>query len=168
MVDFNKIISKVLENEGGYDNDPKDPGGETKYGISKKTYPNLNIKDLTKDEAIEIYRKDWYKKWDMDVISSERIAYKVLDAIINIGPGRFNIVLGGIGLPRMEINSKESRIKVFQELNYWLLTNTKEKEDIAIKQIKVNLEKFYTNLTITHPKLKVYLHGWLKRAYREL
>ena len=34
----------ILQTEGGYVNDPADPGGETKYGISKKAYPTVDIK----------------------------------------------------------------------------------------------------------------------------
>ena len=44
---FDLAIPIVLENEGGYINDPNDPGGETKYGISKRSYPALDIKNLT-------------------------------------------------------------------------------------------------------------------------
>ena len=42
-VTFEEIIEVVLEHEGGYVNDPKDPGGETKYGVSKRAYPNEDI-----------------------------------------------------------------------------------------------------------------------------
>ena len=44
---FDEIISVVLHHEGGYVNDPKDPGGETNYGISKRAYPDVDIKNLT-------------------------------------------------------------------------------------------------------------------------
>jgi lysozyme family protein len=53
-------INLVLENEGGYVNDPKDPGGETKYGISKKQYPNIDIPNLTLDQAKRIYYEDYW------------------------------------------------------------------------------------------------------------
>ena len=48
---FDQVIDRVLAHEGGYVNDPDDPGGETKYGISKKAYPKIDIKNLTKEEA---------------------------------------------------------------------------------------------------------------------
>ena len=40
---FDEIIEQVLEHEGGYVDDPTDSGGETKYGISKKAYPDEDI-----------------------------------------------------------------------------------------------------------------------------
>jgi lysozyme family protein len=46
--------------EGGYVNDLLDPGGETHWGISKRSYPDLDIRNLRKAEAIEIYRKDFW------------------------------------------------------------------------------------------------------------
>jgi lysozyme family protein len=47
-VTFNEIIEVVLHHEGGYVNDPKDPGGETKYGVSKRAYPDIDIKSNTR------------------------------------------------------------------------------------------------------------------------
>ena len=51
LKEFDKIIEVVLEHEGGYVNDPADAGGETRYGISKRAYPDENIKELTVDRA---------------------------------------------------------------------------------------------------------------------
>jgi len=56
---FERCIAFVLRHEGGYVNDPRDPGGETKYGISKRAYPGLDIKNLTEEQAKEIYRQDY-------------------------------------------------------------------------------------------------------------
>lgn len=46
---------------GGYTNDPQDPGGETKWGISKRSYPRLDIPALTLDAAREIYFRDYWQ-----------------------------------------------------------------------------------------------------------
>ncbi len=56
---FAVALEKVLAHENGYVNDPDDPGGETKFGISKRSYANLNIKDLTREQAAEIYYRDF-------------------------------------------------------------------------------------------------------------
>ena len=52
---FDWIIKFVLDAEGGYTNDPVDPGGETNYGIDKRSHPDVNIKELTIEEAKDIY-----------------------------------------------------------------------------------------------------------------
>jgi lysozyme family protein len=83
---FNKIIHFVLEEEGGYVNHPSDPGGETKYGISKRSYPNVDIKNLTKEQAIEIYRKDyWRDEWET---LGFPLAACMTDTAVNMGMGR--------------------------------------------------------------------------------
>lgn len=59
--DFDKAVGFVLAREGGYSNDPLDPGGETKFGISKRSYPNEDIANLTEERAKEIYFADYWK-----------------------------------------------------------------------------------------------------------
>ena len=48
LTEFDDIIEVVLEHEGGYVNDPKDPGGETNFGIAKRSHPDVDIKNLQK------------------------------------------------------------------------------------------------------------------------
>lgn len=60
---YDKMISTLLELEGGYGYNPNDKGGETKYGITKKSYPHLDIKNLTKEDAVEIYKRDWLVRY---------------------------------------------------------------------------------------------------------
>jgi lysozyme family protein len=62
--DFLKAVNDLIDNwEGGYVDDPQDPGGETKYGISKRAYPNVDIKNLTRDGAITLYFYDYWQKY---------------------------------------------------------------------------------------------------------
>ena len=99
VAEWEKIYSKTLKFEGGYQNNPKDIGnwtggkigkGElkgTKYGISAKSYPDLDIKNITKDQALEIYRRDFWQALHLAAIDSNRIAWKTFDIAINCGPG---------------------------------------------------------------------------------
>ena len=59
---FDRIIEFTLQEEGGYVNNPADPGGMTKYGISKRSYPNLDIANLTIDQAKAIYERDFWNQ----------------------------------------------------------------------------------------------------------
>jgi lysozyme family protein len=81
MAEFKLAIPRVIANEGGYVNDPDDPGGETHWGISKRSYPSLDIKNLTEDEAVAIYLKDF---WKYDGIIDQEVATKVLDSYVNL------------------------------------------------------------------------------------
>jgi len=62
MKDFEKALAFVLKWEGGYSNDPNDPGGMTKFGISKRSYPELDISKLTLRQAKEIYYNNYWLK----------------------------------------------------------------------------------------------------------
>lgn len=86
MSKFDTYIDRILGHEGGYVNDPRDRGGETKFGISKRAYPNVNIAALTREAAIEIYRKDYWGRMQGDLLPSD-VAFQVLDAAINHGIG---------------------------------------------------------------------------------
>lgn len=57
---FDKAFALTIGVEGGHSNDPRDPGGETQYGISKRYHPNIDIKNLTLDGAKEIYLKEYW------------------------------------------------------------------------------------------------------------
>jgi lysozyme family protein len=84
---FDRAISFVLSHEGGYVNHPNDPGGETKYGISKRSYPNEDIKKLTVDRAKELYHDDyWLHIRGPDLI--EPLATPLLDYAVNSGVKR--------------------------------------------------------------------------------
>lgn len=83
-VQFLKCINRVLGHEGGYVDDPTDPGGETKWGISKRSYPRVDIKNLTRNQAIAIYYRDFWLKIRGDEIS-DGCAHQLMDTAVNSG-----------------------------------------------------------------------------------
>lgn len=86
MANFENAVAFVLHHEGGYVNDPKDPGGETKFGISKRSYPNEDIANLTVDRAKEIYKRDYWVKAGCDALS-DPLALVHFDTAVNCGLG---------------------------------------------------------------------------------
>lgn len=83
---FAKVIDRVLASEGGYVWNKNDPGGETNWGIAKRSYPNVDIKRLTREGAIAIYRRDFWDRVQGDKLPPE-VAFQVFDAAVNHGPG---------------------------------------------------------------------------------
>ncbi|WP_312132004.1 glycoside hydrolase family 108 protein [Diaphorobacter nitroreducens] len=81
---FRDYIERVLSHEGGYVNDPRDPGGETRWGISKRSYPHVDIKRLTRDDAIAIYERDFWRRVHGDRLPRQ-FAFQALDAAVNHG-----------------------------------------------------------------------------------
>lgn len=86
MSQFDEIINRVLSHEGGDVNDPRDPGGETQWGISKRSYPSLNIRTLTRADAVAIYRRDFWQRVQDDRLP-RAFAFQALDAAVNHGIG---------------------------------------------------------------------------------
>ena len=85
--DFEIAFEFVLEWEGGYVNDPNDPGGETKYGISKRAYPYLDIENLTVYDAEEIYYQDYWLKSGCDKLTPP-MDIIFFDTSVNMGVSR--------------------------------------------------------------------------------
>jgi lysozyme family protein len=81
---FDRAFAAVIGHEGGYVNDPRDPGGETKFGISKRSYPHVNIAALTLEEAKAIYRRDFWDRVRGDELPY-RTAFNAFDGAVNSG-----------------------------------------------------------------------------------
>lgn len=83
---FEEAVEHVLSSEGGYSNHPDDAGLETQWGISKRAYPNLNIRALTRDQAKEIYRRDYWNAASCNELP-ESIRLVHFDCAVNAGLG---------------------------------------------------------------------------------
>jgi len=81
---WDKAIAFVLSYEGGYVNDPSDPGGETNFGISKRAYPNVDIKAMTREMASEIYKQDYWNACRCGELP-DSMAIAVFDCAVNQG-----------------------------------------------------------------------------------
>ena len=88
MANFHEAVAKTLDHEGGYVNDPSDRGGETKFGISKRSYPEVDIAGLSRDDAKDIYKRDYWDEVGGDAIESQEIAERLFDVAVNMGNRR--------------------------------------------------------------------------------
>jgi lysozyme family protein len=156
---FEKAVHRVLEDEGGYVNDPQDPGGETKYGISKRSYPNVNIKYLTKLQAVAIYHTDWWAPGPYEAMIHDELASKLFNTAVNMGDKRAfrflqeaanelgaKLVVDGIIGPRT--------IRAINNLNGTML----------LSAFRRRQEQYYLDLIAARPSLGKYKNGWITRA----
>lgn len=81
---FQQAFQIVIGHEGGYVNDPVDPGGETKYGISKRSYPDVDIPNLTLEKAQAIYERDYWLKCGCDKLPHP-MNIIIFDSAVNHG-----------------------------------------------------------------------------------
>jgi lysozyme family protein len=99
MDNFARCFAFTLAAEGGYTNNPGDPGNwtggqvgagqlrGTKFGISASAYPTLDIANLTEAQAEQIYRRDYWAPLHGDDLPLP-IALVGFDAAVNAGPRR--------------------------------------------------------------------------------
>jgi lysozyme family protein len=87
MTRSEKFICKIIIAEGGskVTNDATDAGGLTKYGISQRTFPNLDIKNLTEQQAIDIYTINYCNTCKVDSFIDELLALHLFDFAVNSG-----------------------------------------------------------------------------------
>ena len=89
---FIKALERVFADESGYTPGLDDPGGPTKFGISQRQYPALDIHSLTRAEAAAIYYRDWWLRFDFAALP-EAIGAKLFDLAINMGPREATLCL---------------------------------------------------------------------------
>jgi lysozyme family protein len=83
-MNFDEAFRRVVGSEGSYTNDPLDPGGATRFGISKRAHPGEDIPSLTLDRAKEIYRRDYWGPAGCDA-APEQLKYPLFDMSVNQG-----------------------------------------------------------------------------------
>ncbi len=93
---FEQFIERILSHEGNYTDDPKDPGNwtggavgigvlkGTKFGIAANTYPHLDIKNLTRSQAIMIYKSDFWMRARCYAMPP-MVGFQLLDGAVNSG-----------------------------------------------------------------------------------
>jgi lysozyme family protein len=158
MAEFAKAIETVLANEGGYANNPSDPGGETNFGISQRAYPHLDIKSLTREDAIVIYQRDY---WKFDGLSSQRIATKVFDEFVN--SGIHAIRQAQLALDYLLAGPVIADGKYGPQTEEFLNAVDEAK---FMDEYKARLAKMYCDDGIANPGESGDLLGWLRRAVK--
>ena len=151
---FNEIIEKVLKHEGGYVNDPKDMGGETKYGITKRFYPDVDIKNLTIEKAKEIYLNDYWKPAKCDSVPPH-LRHIYFDMCVNFGRG------GAVRVLQQAAVSKGHKISVDGGIG----PNTlKAIKNLSLDRVRAYRVLRFANLVIKKPDQEKFWLGWFRRA----
>ena len=156
---FDRAFAKLLVDEGGYVNDPKDPGGETKYGISKRSYPKVDIKNLTVEQAKEIYYRDFWCTGPYASMAHEHLAEKVFNTAVNMGNSR------GMRLLQEAANMLGAKFVVGDPVGPKTIAvlNSMNGQKL-LEQFRIEQANYYHSLVARRPTLGRFLKGWLRRA----
>lgn len=161
---FNRLVEKLIALEGGYVNNHADAGGETKYGISKRSYPNVDIKNLSTQQAADIYYDDFWVKNNLDKIEDYDLAWAIFKAVVVTNPLRVISILqaenNAINLKQLAIDGRlgaKTLAAVNQLSPQWA--------GILKNLFEYRLSQYYTCLVLKENSQKVFLLGWLNRVF---
>ena len=151
---FQQVIGVILANEGGYVNHPDDPGGETKYGITKRQFPNIDIKNLTEEKAKEIYYSHYWLplKKSLDQLKDPELVLHVFDMGINAGPTTAMLLLQAAFDVEMDGQVGPQTVTAIRSFPN------------PVETYKTARDLYYKILVIRDRKNKVFLKGWTNRV----
>lgn len=179
MAGIQEIISGVLDREGAkYTNDPNDPGGPTKYGITQQAYeaylgspvtPEM-IAAITPEEARQVYTARYVTKpkFDKVVALSEVIGEELVDSGVNCGVGTASIWLQRC-LNVLNRNGKDYQDVVVDgncglatqtALQAYLVKRGKEGEKVMWRYLNALQGAYYITIAEHNTKLEDYEYGW--------
>lgn len=163
MADFEEAVNYVLGNEGAYINNPSDPGGPTKYGITldmlskwrKKDCHPIDVQNMTLTEAKTIYESQF---WDPLRISSlsQPIATAILDTAVNEGQ------YSAIKLAQMALGSNISPDGVMGLNTLQALDSINPR--LFLIAFMGEIQSRYVRLVVNTPSQIQFLEGWLSRS----
>lgn len=173
MNNFNDLVGKILEAEGGFVNHPDDRGRATNRGICWNTWtqtaesilgkePTLeNLKDLTEGEAARIYKQEYWDKMNLDSIENKSLQHMIFDGGVNHGIGT------SARMVQESINALGGQVKVDGALGPKTAEaiNTSDPEAL-FNQIKERRYAHYDKIIEDNPTQEVFRNGWYKRVGR--
>jgi lysozyme family protein len=172
-----KALVVVFGHEGGLQCDRNDPGnwtggkvgngrqGCTKFGIATNTYPNLDIRNLTIEQAGKLYERDFWKPLHLSELESQGLANEIFDTAVNCGVGTGgNIVLQLVnifGPAHYKLNGK-----VNSEQIEWINKFTRKKSNRVTfyKALNVLQGERYLHIITHNPKMMRYSNSWFSRV----
>jgi lysozyme family protein len=154
VASFDRAIEPVLKHEGGYVDHPNDPGGETNFGISRRSYPGLDIKGLTVEDAKAIYHGDFWQPIRGEAIQSQDVASNLLDFAVNAGISR-------------SVKTVQQLVGAAQDgkLGPRTLAAINGQDGLNLNlRITLARVQFYTELAAKRAEFRAFLVGWVRRA----
>ena len=161
---FSRAVEWVISHEGGYVHHPSDPGQATKYGISQRAYPNMDIKNLTLMEAQTIYERDYWKPSLAYQIVEQRLATKYLDMCVNFG------VTQGCKTLQLMLNyflpNSCAATGVPSDATINTLNGLAKSRDVGalVGTLGAFMIVRYASIVQSRPDKSVFAYGWARRA----
>lgn len=155
MANFKLAVPLTLQHEGGYVNNPADKGGPTKYGITQKDMPGVDIESLTEQQAIQYYTEHYWKP-NYTNICDQNIANKLFDMGVLFGVGEAAYLL--------QRALEFVPLRWTKIIDQWTLDqiNTSQSDKLLF-EYKLHLAAHAKNLAAFDTTQQIFLDGWLNR-----
>jgi lysozyme family protein len=157
--EFLIAVQAVLADEGGASSNPADAGGVTRFGISARAHPGLDIATLTRDGAVKIYWNEWWLRFGFEQLPAA-IAVKTFDLAVNMG--------GSNAIECLQRALRASGVPVTEDGAMGPATVTAaERADPAalMSAMRSEFAAHYRLVAAKQNRDQVFLKGWLNRAY---
>lgn len=169
MADFDAAVASLLREEGGYVDDPLDPGGATKFGISQRWLAAMGLSDdvrqLKQERAVELYREHFWEPYYFKGWPEQEIASKLFSATVNMGPAQamkcFQRALRACGQQQVIDDGAYGPITMRAKI----LAIDECGNEGLLAALRSELAAFYRVLSTLRPASGKFLEGWLTRAY---
>jgi len=163
--DFKTAVAVVLKHEGGYLED-HDTGEVSKFGLTAEFLRSIglphdrdSIRNLTEQQALDIYRVHWWEKYSFDRIQDQRVANKFFDLAVNVGPQRATRLL------QQALNRCGAQLAVDGLLGERTITAANHAPgECVLDHMRTLAAEHYRSLAASNPKYLPYLKGWLERV----
>jgi len=153
---FGKAFDFTIGAEGGYVDNSSDPGGETNFGISKRSYPKEDIKGMIVERARGIYYKDyWLPTYCEELVDINKplTAIVVFDTSVNCGNANTRMLLQmAVGVKADAMIGKHTKAAI--ELH---------KDMDLVEKVLEQRQKYYKLIISKNKKLKEFENGWYNR-----
>jgi lysozyme family protein len=150
--DFDIAVNLTLIHEGGYVNDPCDPGGPSNMGILQSDVPDIPIQTLTRAQAIEYYKQHFWPILYND-IKSQAVGSKLFDMGVLFGLKE-----------AIELIQQATMVEMTGEFGPYTLSVMNKMTDTVLLQIYENrLRQHAQNVVAAKPQTAKFLQGWLNR-----
>jgi lysozyme family protein len=157
--EFLSAVERVLAEEGGYSSNPNDPGGETKFGISARSNPGVDIGTLTRDQAVNIYWREWWLRFGFAQLP-DAIGVKTFDLAVNIGAAHaiecLRRALRACGSPVTEVGTLGPAT---------ILAARRAAENALMSALRSEAAGYYRLVAAKQKSGAAFIKGWLNRAY---
>lgn len=151
MSDFDRAFDLVIGAEGGFVDDSRDPGGATKYGITARDHPGIDIESLTLDQAKQIYLVEYWTPSHCDQMSWP-INAMVFDAAVNQGQGAaIKCLQGALGVPQDGVFGDHTKAAL----------TTHDATETAALFMAARAQRYFTTVNFDR-----FGRGWLKRLFK--